>query len=111
MKESHGEGLATHAGSESCATGREDGAEALTGVRAGRVLSPESRSLRNADAVKGRGRRNWHRRYRETLLGSALSETRSTYRNTMFANRQILWLPTAHGAMGRVGTSKDAGRR
>ncbi len=39
MKESYGEGLATHTGPESCGVVREGGAETLTGVRAGRVLS------------------------------------------------------------------------
>ena len=39
MKELYGKGLATHAGPESCGAARECSAEALTGVRAGRVLS------------------------------------------------------------------------
>ena len=42
MKESYDEGLADHIGPESCMVVREDRLEALTGVRAGRVLSPES---------------------------------------------------------------------
>lgn len=111
MKESHGEGLATHTSPESCGIAREGVAEALTGVRAGRVLSRESEYLRSADAVRRRGRRNRHRRYRETVLGSARSETPCTYGNTLLGNREILWLPTADGAMGRVGKSKDARRR
>ena len=41
MKESYGEGVATHAGPESCVDVREGGGEALTGARAGRVLSRE----------------------------------------------------------------------
>jgi hypothetical protein len=41
MRESHGEGIASHTGPESCVTVREDAGEALTGVRAGRVLSRE----------------------------------------------------------------------
>ena len=41
MKESYGEGVATHTGPESCVAVREGGGEALTGVRAGRVLSRE----------------------------------------------------------------------
>ena len=41
MKESHGKGLASHTGPESCGDVREGGAEALTGERAGRVLSRE----------------------------------------------------------------------
>jgi hypothetical protein len=39
MQESYGEGLVTHTGPESCGGVREGGAEALTGVRAGRILS------------------------------------------------------------------------
>jgi RNA-directed DNA polymerase len=41
MKEPYSEGIASHAGPESCADGREAAREALTGVCAGRVLSPE----------------------------------------------------------------------
>ena len=41
MKESYGEGLALHTGLESCAEVRKDFGEALTEVRAGRVLSCE----------------------------------------------------------------------
>jgi len=41
MQESYGEGVATHTGPELCGVSREAGLEALVGVRAGRVLSPE----------------------------------------------------------------------
>ena len=41
MKESHDEGIASHIGPESCARVCKDRGEALTGVRAGRVLSRE----------------------------------------------------------------------
>ena len=41
MKESYGEGVAIHAGPELCAARRKAGCEALVGVRAGRVFSPE----------------------------------------------------------------------
>ncbi len=58
MKESYGEGVATHTGPESCVVARKDDGEALTGGRAGRVLSREiqdprvkPRALRGADAV------------------------------------------------------------
>ena len=46
MKKSNVEGIANHDGPESCAAVREDGGEALTGVRTGRVLSREISSLR-----------------------------------------------------------------
>ena len=41
MKESHGEGVATHTGPELCVASREAGDEALAVGRAGQVLSPE----------------------------------------------------------------------
>ncbi len=41
MRESYDEGLANHIGPESCGGGSNVTAEALTGVRAGRVLSRE----------------------------------------------------------------------
>lgn len=41
MKESYGEGVASHTGPESCGHGREEVDEALTGVHAGRVWSRE----------------------------------------------------------------------
>jgi len=56
MKESYGEGLATHAGPESCGAACEGGVEALTGACAGRVLSRETTFLRDADAVEVSGR-------------------------------------------------------
>ena len=69
MKESYGEGLATHTGPESCAVDREVWGEALTGVRAGRVLSREIiGQLRGADAVETGGRPHRSRRYRETRV-------------------------------------------
>ena len=42
MKESYGEGLASHTGPESCGDGSNIMAEALAGVRTGQVSSRES---------------------------------------------------------------------
>jgi hypothetical protein len=105
MKESYGEGLATHAGPESCAASRE----ALTGARAGRVFSRES-PLRSADAVRRGGRPYPTRRYREAWRGSARSETPGMYGHTSCENRESRWSPEADGAAGRIGKSKDARR-
>ena len=110
MKESYVEGLATHSGPESCAAVREGSGEALTGVRAGRVLSRESSFLRGADAVRRSGRPHPVRRYRETLRDPARSETPCTCGNTSRENREIPCPPAADGAAGRVGKSKDARR-
>src|SRR6266851_2170037 len=41
MQESYGEGVAIHTGPELCGVSREAGHEALVGVRAGRIFSPE----------------------------------------------------------------------
>src|SRR5579859_2720594 len=41
MQVSYGEGIANHTGPELCVASREAGDEALAGVRAGQVLSPE----------------------------------------------------------------------
>ena len=48
--------LATRDGPESCAGAREGGGEALTGVRAGRVIEPRNPLDRGADAVDRSGR-------------------------------------------------------
>ena len=107
MKESHGEGLASRTGPETCAAVRE----ALTGVRAGRVFSRESRFLRDADAVGVSGRPHQAHRYRERRLGPARSETPCTYGNTSLGSREIPCSPTTDGAAGRVEKSKDVRRR
>jgi hypothetical protein len=110
MKESYVEGLATHSGPESCVAVREDSGEALTGVRAGRVLSRERNCLRGADAVGEGGRPHPAHRYREMRRDPARSETPGTYGNTSRENREIPCPPAADGAAGRVGKSKDVPR-
>jgi hypothetical protein len=111
MKESYGEGVATHTDPESCGAAREGRVEALTGARAGRVFSRERIFLRGADAVRRSGRLHLTRRYRETRWDPARSETPSTYGNTSHENRELHWLPAAMAAAGRVGKFKDARRR
>jgi len=110
MKESYVEGLAAHSGPESCVVVRKGRGEALTGVRAGRVLSRE-RNLRGADAVGEGGRPHPGHRYREMPGNPARSETPSMYGNTSRENREIPCSPVADGVAGRVGKSKDTRRR
>ncbi len=110
MKVSHGEGLAIHTDLESCAAVREDGGEALTEERTGRVSSRESNPLRGADAVEEGGRPYSKHRQREMLRDPARSETPRTLGNTLHGNREIPGSPTADGAAGRVGKSKDTRR-
>lgn len=110
MKESYGKGLAAHIGPESCVVARKGKGEALTGVRAGRVLSRESNFLRDADAVGEGGRPHSVHRYREMRRGPARSETPGRYGNTSRENREIPCPPAADGRAGRVGKSKDTRR-
>ncbi len=109
MKESYGEGPATHTGPESCAVVRKGDGEALTGVRAGRVFSRES-PLRSADAVRRIGRPYPVRRQRETRRSSARSETPSMPGHTLRENREGLWSPMTDGVRGRTGKSTDTRR-
>ena len=111
MKESHGEGVATHTDPESCVTVREDGREALTGEGAGRVFSRERTSLRDADAVEVSGRPHPGRRYRKTPGSPARSETPCMRRHTSRENRESPCSPVGDGPTGRAGKSTDARRR
>lgn len=97
MKESYVEGLAAHSGPESCVVVRKGRGEALTGVRAGRVLSRE-RFLRGADAVKECGRQHPTCRYREARRAPARSETPGMCGNTLRENREIPCSPVSVAA-------------
>ena len=110
MKESYSEGIANHTGPESCVGLPRGGGEALTGVRAGRVLSRERKLLRGADPVGEWGRPHRQRRDRESLVDPARSETPGTHGNISHGNREIPSPPAADGAAGRVGKSKDVRR-
>lgn len=123
MKESYVEGLAAHSGPESCSVARQGRAEALTGVRTGRVFSRErnpchSAGLRGTDAVRRGGRPHPLHRFREVRRSPARSETPSMHGNTSRENREVPRPPAAGGAMvdvarkaaGRIGKSKDTRR-
>jgi hypothetical protein len=111
MKVSSGEGIASHAGPESCVGIRKDAREALTGGGTGRVWSREIHdSLRGADALEAGGRPHWQCRYREALTDPARSETLRTYPSTAYGNREIPRSSVAEGAADRIGKSKDERR-
>lgn len=117
MKVLYSEGIAIHTGPESCTFVGNGEGEALTGVRAGQPLSreiePPSRKrwlLLGADAVELSGRQNWERRYRETLLDLARSETLCMHASTLSGNREIPPL-SVREVTDRFGKSKDATRR
>jgi RNA-directed DNA polymerase len=110
MQKSYESGSATHIGPESCGAIRKNGVEALTGERAGRVLSRVRNLLRDADAVGESGRLHPVHRYREVHGSPARSETPCTYGNTSRGNREIPSPPRAAVALGRIGKSKDERR-
>ncbi len=87
MKKSYECDVATHIGPESCGAARKGGVEALTGERAGRVLSRVRNLLRDADAVVESGRPHRVHRYREVRSSPARSETPCTYVDTSLGNR------------------------
>jgi hypothetical protein len=111
MEKSYECDVATHTGPESCGAARKGGVEALTGVRAGRVLSRVRQLLRDADAVGESGRlHRWVHRYREVCQSPARSETPCTYADTSRGNREIPSSPRAAASLGPIGKSKDARR-
>ena len=110
MQKSYESGVATHIGPESCGAACKGGVEALTGERAGRVLSRVSGLLRDADAVGESGRPHRVHRYREVCQSPARSETPCTYADTSRGNREIPGSPRAAVALGRIGKSKDVRR-
>jgi len=90
MKEPDAEGIATHSGPESCGHACKDVSEALTGVRAGRVLSRENTVVPGADAVVSRRRQHQPFRNGKGWTDPAWSKTPSMYGNTLRENREIL---------------------
>jgi hypothetical protein len=96
MKESYVEGLASYGGPESCAVTREGAVEALTGVRAGRVLSRvidapgrKARDVRGAEAVEIGRRQHLGCRHGKAAWDPARSKTPRTRGNISHGNREI----------------------
>jgi len=115
MRVSYGEGVATHTGPESCVGAGNRVGEALTGERAGRVLSreihaPQLRVLRGADAVEEGGRLHRVRREREARRDPARSETPSMHASTSHGNREIPPLSATHDGADRIGNPKGTRR-
>ena len=109
MKESYVKGLANHNGPESCGDTRKGRAEALTGGRAGRVLSREMELKRDADLFGKWGRQQPTYRKGEVRRYPARSETPGMYGSNLRENREILRPPTKRD-VGRIEKSKDVRR-
>jgi hypothetical protein len=96
MKVSYVEGIASYGGPESCVHIREGVGEALTGGRAGRVLSCVIHALgrkawdvRGAEAVEISPRPHRACRIGEAGTDPAQSETPRTRSSTLFGNREV----------------------
>ena len=112
MKESYEKGVAIHLGPELCGVSREAGHEALVGVRAGRVLSPESTQLWGADVVPSCGRPRPDHRQREmagTPRGRRPRACTETLR-TRTGRSQVFSSDSAGRAQERSGKLEDARR-
>jgi RNA-directed DNA polymerase len=116
LKVSYIEGLAIRSGPESCVGDREVEGEALTGERAGWVLSreihapPRGGILRGADVLEKNGRPHSGRRFGKTPRDPARSQTPGMYGCTSFGNREIPFLSVAAGCADRIGKSQDVRR-
>jgi hypothetical protein len=111
MKVSNVKGLANHNGPESCGGARKSDGEALTGERAGWVLSHEINLYRDADPVGERGRPQLTCRIGEAVWYPARSEAPGMYGSNLRENREILRPPKSEATgLGRIEKSKDARR-
>lgn len=101
MREPYGEGVATHSGPESCADGRKDVGEALTGVRAGRVSSPEKPLSTRVPTLSFEGEGNTGgAASARRRPDSAWSKTPRTHGNSSHGNREVPWLTVETGCHG-----------
>ena len=116
MKESYGEGLASHTGPESCAVNRKGDGEALTGDgRAGRLsrenaTPPQGGPLRGADALVAGGRPHRVPWYGERHPDPARSETLRTSGHTVHGSREIPRLSAQGERADRIGKFQNARR-
>ena len=92
MQKSYNESLPNYIDLESCGASGNAGGEALTGVRAGWVLSLEMKSTSGADVLQDYGRQHCIRRYGKECADPARSETPGMYRDILRGNRETLHL-------------------
>jgi hypothetical protein len=111
MKEPGGEGIASHTGPESCEGGGDAALEALTGVRAGWVLSPAMSSVGSADGFRIRGRQYGTGRHRKARLGSPGSKAPCTHGHTSQGGGVRLRRRNAHFGDGSREISASASAR
>ena len=110
MQEPYIEGLATHDDPESCVDAREDIVEALTGARAGRVLSPV-KTFWERRRVSDSGRQHGQGCMSLTLAGSSGSKTPCMRGTSKCDSRESHGFPIAMARLGRGGNAKATSRR
>jgi len=111
MKESYGEGLASHTGPESCAGARKGSGEALTGVRAGRVLSREIPQTRVPTLSNGRKATPEASLSRDASGPCAVRDLGHVRKHLAREPGDPAIALGQEGQQGRVGKSKDTSRR
>ena len=103
MEELYAEGLATHGGPQSCVDDPRGRGEALTGARAGGLLSREI-SVPGCRRCPDCGRQYRWRCYREPPGDPARSKNQGMYGTSMRENRESpcppAWLITGRAAQG-----------
>ena len=90
MKEPYDEGVASHIGPESCGGGNNVMAEALTGVRAGQVLSREILAYSKVPTEWVSRKATPDGSLSRDAAGPCAVEDLGTYGNTLHGNREIL---------------------
>jgi len=110
MREPYGEGLASHAGPESCDRVRKGTARSVDRGCVGWVLSREIVQVRSADELKDDGRQHRTPRQRERGLDSARSETPCTHaQDSLYGNWEVPRPASSDG--GEVRTVNPIGAR
>ena len=106
MEKSYSKSLTNHAGPESCVDTSNGVREALTGVRAGWVLSREM-LIRGADVVRRCGRQHRLDRFGEVWSDPARSEAPCMYGTNLRENRESLCSSLESVVKERVENSKE----
>ena len=110
MKESYVKGLAAHNGPESCGDARKDTAEALTGVRAGRIFSRETTLPTRCRRRKGARKATPDMPPTQGMTGPRAVGDPVHVRKHLAREPGDPLFTWGDGPTGRVGKSKDARR-
>ena len=107
MQVRHSEGIATHTGPESCASGREVRGEALTGERIGQPSSRERVFSRAPTSSTGR-KATWSGALARASDRSGVVEDPGMFARSLYGNREIS-SPTIgpQGRLVRIGKARS----